>query len=90
MLNTIVKPNNFGQITIPKEFRDSIGLGYDSPIKLTVNDNKIIMEPVKEEKKFNREEWMKSLLSVKETWDLSDEVKKNRKEIEKRLKKNGL
>ena len=85
-----IKTFNKGQMTIPKDFREDFGIGDESWLKLYAQGGKIIMEPIKEDKKFNREEWRKQILSIKGVWDLRAEVKKSRAETEKRLRKNAL
>lgn len=39
------------------------------------------------DKKKDRESYQKKLLSIKGTWDLEPEIKKNRAQVEKRLKR---
>jgi bifunctional DNA-binding transcriptional regulator/antitoxin component of YhaV-PrlF toxin-antitoxin module len=78
-----------GKIEIPQDIRDVFGMGDTFLLKMSVNGRKIIAEPVEKEKKDN-EKFRKWLLSIKETWDLRDEIKQNRKEIEERLQKNAL
>lgn len=85
-----IKPFSNGQITIPKEFRKAYGIKNDSWLKLIPEEGRIILEPVKEEKKMDKEEWRKWLLNFKGTWDLSDEIKKNREDMEKQMKSREL
>ena len=83
-----VKSFSKGQITVPKKIRDAFGIGDEFWLKLSVSGRKIIAEPVEQE--FDRKKWLEELLSIKETWDLRDEIKKSRRETEKRLRKNAL
>ena len=82
-----VKSFNKGQITVPKKIRDAFGIGDEFWLKLYVDNGRIIAEPV--EKK-DKEEWKKWLLSIKETWDLRDEIKQTREEMEKQIKAREL
>ena len=84
-----VKSFSKGQITIPKQFRDRLGLPDEAWIKLSLEGRKIVAEPV-EAKKINREEWREKILAIKGTWDLSDDIKKARAEVEENLMKNAL
>ena len=84
-----IKSFSRGQITIPKEVRDTLGIGEDFWLKLFVDKGKIIAEPV-DERKMNHDEFLHTLLNMKETWDMREEIKQNRKQIEDRLKKNAL
>jgi len=84
-----IKSFSKGQITIPKEFRQALGMGDEAWLKLYLENSRIIAEPV-EEKKMSREEWRKKLLTLKTTWfdeDAEAEIYKNRQEIEEKLKR---
>lgn len=85
-----VKSFSKGQITIPKEFRDAFGIGDDFWLKLSLKEDKLIAEPVKEEKKMSKAAWRTWLLSINETWDLRREIKKNREDMEKQMKAREL
>lgn len=87
-----IKSFSKGQITIPKEIRDEFGMENDFWLKLYTQEGKIIAEPIGE-KKMNKKEWTKMLLTLKTNWfdEIAEtEIKKNRQEIEDRLKKQGL
>ncbi len=85
-----IKSFSKGQITIPKEFRDVFGIGDEFWMKLSAQDGKIVIEPVKEEKKMSKEEWRNWLVTFKGTWDLRDEIKNNREQVEKQMKAREL
>lgn len=85
-MNTIsfVKSFSKGQITIPKKLRKAVGLRDDFWLKLSIEEGKIIAEPVGEEK--NASGYSQKLLKVKGDWFSQDELEVNRQEIEKKLK----
>ncbi len=85
-----IKSFSKGQITIPKEIRESLGVGDEFWMKLSVDHDEIRLKPVNEEKKMSKEEWRKWLLTFKGTWDLSDEVKEARQELDDHASKNSL
>lgn len=89
-MNTVrfVKSFSNGQITIPKEFRDTFGITKEFWLKLYIEDGKIIAEPV--EKKIDKTSYIQKLLTIKGDWFDLEEFKKNRDDIEKQLKKRVL
>lgn len=89
-MNTVrfVKSFSKGQITIPKEFRDTFGIKHDFWLKLYIESGKLIAEPVEKEK--NQSDYLKKLLSIKGGWLSEDEIKKNRAAVEKQLKERTL
>lgn len=46
-MRRLVKPLRHGQITIPKEFRDALGLTEDDLLSVTLEDGKLEIEPVR-------------------------------------------
>lgn len=96
ILNTMIttkfiKTFSKGQITIPKEFRDQLGLHHEFWLKITINNGKIIAEPVDvSDKKQVKSLYRKRLLKLNGTLDLRNDVKEIRKEIEDKLEKNSL
>ncbi len=83
-----VKSFSKGQITIPKEFRDALGIVNEFWLKLYVENGKIIAEPIEE--KNNREAWRKMLLQMPQLIIDIDEIQRNRKQLEKQIKKRSL
>jgi bifunctional DNA-binding transcriptional regulator/antitoxin component of YhaV-PrlF toxin-antitoxin module len=78
-----IKSFSKGQITIPKEMRDGLGLGDVFWLKLYVENEKIVAEPL--EKEGNSSEYQKKLLNIDGSWfDLKD-YKKMRGDIERRF-----
>ncbi len=90
-MNTVrfVKSFSKGQITIPKEFRDTFGMGDDFWLKLSLQADKIIAEPINNGKK-DIPEYRKKLLNIKGVWDLEKEITRNREQVENQLKKRSV
>lgn len=81
-----IKSFSKGQITIPKEMRDGFGLGDVFWLKLYVENEKIIAEPL--EKEVDSGEYKKKLLKIDGGWfDLKD-YKKIRSGVERRSSKD--
>ena len=86
-----IKSFSKGQITIPKEFRHALGLKDESWFQLTLDQGKIIAEPMY--KPPNQNTYLSKLKKMKTNWFTKDcvrEIKEGRKEVEKRLRRNGL
>ncbi len=83
-----IKSFSKGQITIPKEIREILGMADEFWLKLYLEDGKIIAEPVEKER--NKEKYRKSLLNIKSVVDLEPEIIRNRKQVEKQLAKRAL
>lgn len=79
-----VKSFSHGQITIPKVFRDKLGLEENFWLKMALeNNDRLVAEPVVDKPK--PENLAAKLLTVKGDWfDMSD-WKKTRREISHRL-----
>lgn len=89
-MNTIrfVKSFSKGQITIPKEIRDTLGIANEFWLKVYVDDRKIIAEPVDDKRRINRKDYLKVVMGIKGSWDLAKEIKNNRKQLEERFKEH--
>jgi AbrB family looped-hinge helix DNA binding protein len=85
-----IKSFSKGQITIPKEIRDTFGIGDNFWLKLSVQQGKIIAEPITGEKKINNDELREWLLTIPPLDIDINEIKENRKQIEKKLKSRQL
>lgn len=81
-----IKSFSKGQITVPKEIREALGIGDTFWLKVYLNQDKIIAEPVESASKDLN--YAEKLLEVEGKWFSETEIKKTRKQIEKRLKKN--
>lgn len=79
-----VKSFSKGQITIPKDIREEIGVENDFWLKLSIHNGKIIAEPV--ETGENKTSWRKKLLQIGSISFDAQELKKNREQVEKQIK----
>jgi len=83
-----VKSFSKGQITIPKELREALGILDEFWLRLSVQDGKIIAEPV--EKKKDKSAYKAMLLQMKPIKIDVEEIKRNRVEIDKRVASRDL
>lgn len=70
----IVTPMTRGQITIPKEYREKLGIVAGSPLSVTLEDDKLIMRPLGKmiasespyviKPKYSKEEYLKVLEKI--------------------------
>ncbi len=84
-----VKSFSSGQITIPKDFRELLGVKNDFWLRMKIVDKTIVAEPVEEqnEKKLSREAYIQRLLSLKTGWFNAQEITGMRKKTARRLKR---
>jgi AbrB family looped-hinge helix DNA binding protein len=90
-----IKSFSKGQVTIPKDIRDALGIGEDFWLKVLVDNGKIIAEPTEQiedekESEKKREEYRKKLLTLKTDWFDENDYKKMRKEVKNRLNKYNI
>lgn len=78
-----IKSFNKGQVTIPKEIRDSLGILNEFWLKVYVDGGRIIAEPVEQEK--DKASYAKKLLGIKGDWFNANDIKKNRKQLENQI-----
>ena len=77
-----IKSFSQGQITIPKEFRDELGLAPEFWLKLQLVNQTIVAKPI--EKTISKKEYLDRLLKIKGDWfDLAD-YQKMRRDLRKR------
>lgn len=81
-----VKSFSTGQITVPKEFRDALGLGTDFWLKMYLEDNTLVAEPV--DQSVVDDTYSKKLASLKTDWFNDSDYPKNRESLEERLNSN--
>ena len=81
-----VKSFSRGQITIPKVFRDKLGVENDFWLKMAIDGNRLIAEPVSDEPR--PKNLADKLLSVKGDWFNLSDWKKTRVEVSRRLNAN--
>lgn len=81
-----VKSFSHGQITIPKVFRDRLGLSEDFWLKMGLDDNRLVAEPVIDRLKAQKQ--VAKLLTVSGDWfDMSD-WRKTRREVSQKQNVN--
>lgn len=78
-----IKSFSNGQVTIPKDIRDNLGMGDNFWLKISVVEGRIIAEPLDNNQ--NKKSYKQSLLDVKATLDLEVQVKSNRMQVEKQI-----
>ena len=90
-----IKPFSRGQITLPKRYRDYLGINENSWLKISLEDNKIFLQKIQEAQEsriikstVSRNDYLKKILEIRGKWFSEDEYKKTRKGIEKRLLRN--
>lgn len=83
-----IKSFSSGQITIPKDIRDELGMQNEFWLKLYVKENKIIAEPIVT--KINKAEYLQKLLKIKGKWFNKTELFNNRKQLEKQIQNRSL
>ncbi|MBI4067679.1 AbrB/MazE/SpoVT family DNA-binding domain-containing protein [Candidatus Gottesmanbacteria bacterium] len=83
-----VKSFSKGQITIPKEFREKVGMEDEFWLKLYLQDGKIIAEPAEKQK--TKEDYKKKLLKLKSINFDTKQLKRNRDQIEKQITKRAV
>lgn len=83
-----IKSFSNGQVTIPKDIRDSLGIGENFWLKLFVSEGKIIAEPMEENQ--DKQAYKKTLLGIKTVVDLEPQVTSNRKQVERQISKRAL
>lgn len=86
-MNTVVFVKSFskGQITIPKQLREALGMTHDFWLKLFVQNGKIIAEPVA--KTETNQAYRKGLLNIKGEWFSEKEYRESRKQLGERSRK---
>ena len=63
MVRRLVKPLRHGQITIPKEFRDALGLTGEDLLSVTLENGKLEIEPVRAEGRVGSP-WLKEMYDL--------------------------
>lgn len=60
-MTKFIKPLRSGQITIPVEFREVLGINSDSLLQITVEAQELRIKPVQIAKKVSGSAWLKEL-----------------------------
>ena len=63
-MKKLVKQLRHGQITIPKEFREALGLEETDMLSISLGDGKLEVEPVRVEPKVKGSPWAKELYEI--------------------------
>jgi AbrB family looped-hinge helix DNA binding protein len=63
-MKKLVKQLRHGQITIPKEFREALGLEETDMLSISLGDGKLEVEPVRVEPKVKGSPWAKELYDL--------------------------
>ena len=63
-MKKLVKQLRHGQITIPKEFREALGLEETDMLSISLGDGKLEVEPVRVEPKVKGSPWAKELYEL--------------------------
>ncbi len=85
-----VKSFSKGQITVPKDIREELGLGDDFWLKLSVAGGKLIAEPAEAQPKLSPQEYAKTLRTIKGGWFSREDHEKFREEFEDHFTRNDL
>lgn len=80
-----IKSFSKGQITLPKEFRDSLGLEDGFWLRMSVVQGKIVAEPINT--KVNKKDLLQKLKKVDGNWFSDKDHKDMRKDLNKRTKR---
>ena len=57
----LVRPLRGGQITIPAEFRKSLGIDENTMLRVTLADGELLISPVRVEESGNGSQWLREL-----------------------------
>lgn len=63
-MRRLVKALRHGQITIPKEFRDALGLTHEDVLSVTLEDGKLQIEPVRLGAQQGNPHWARELYEL--------------------------
>lgn len=88
-MNTVgyIKSFSKGQITIPKDVREALGIGDEFWLKLSIENGRIVAEPI--DRKQDKTSYAKQLLSIKGDWFNPEDIEKNREQVKKQLRKSN-
>lgn len=88
-MNTVrfIKSFSKGQITIPKEMREVLGMEPEFWLKVHIEGGKIVAEPVEQKK--DKAAYRRKLLSIKGDWIDPEEIARNRKQVEEQIRKRS-
>lgn len=88
-IGTITQPNKKGQIVIPKEYRDRLGINDTTPLNVVLKGNAIYLYPVEEILTAAESEssYVKVLEKTQGKWAGVEEHTKNKRALELKASK---
>lgn len=63
-MNKIIKPLRGGQITIPADFRERLGIDANTLLEITLMGRELVIKPVKTVKTVGGSSWTKELYDI--------------------------
>ena len=63
-MTKIVRPLRSGQITIPADFREKLGIDADTLLQISLMHGELIIKPVKVSQKLQGSPWLKELYDI--------------------------
>lgn len=91
-----IKPFSKGQITLPKDYREYLGIDENSWLRIALREDEILIKPVEKEgqrrtikPKISLKKYLKILPQIQGAFgnELVKENRQIRKEVEKRLRR---
>lgn len=92
-IGIITKTNSKGQIVIPKEYREELGIRNGDLLNIVISEKEIVITPVEEvypKKKIDTKEYEKLLEKTKGIWAATAEEDKKNEKIRRRKEKKRL
>lgn len=89
-MTKFVKSFSKGQITVPKEMREELGIGDDFWLKLWIEGGKLVAEPAESQPKLSPKKYAETLKTIKGGWFSLNDHKKFQEEFEDHFKKSEL
>lgn len=83
-IGTIAQPNKKGQVVIPKEYRDKLGISDKTPLNIVLKGNAIYLYPVEEilTAAENESSYIKVLEKTQGKWAGAEDHTKKKRALE--------